>query len=331
MVMITNDLDDEDDVIPGGQQQQQQVVDTPPPANQDGEDDIISDFLKTKGIEDYNKINFEDDNGVITSRAWKDLSKEEKLNILGTPLEVEEPKDNNDNDLSEQELLFINYLRENNLTPEQYIQSLQYSEPTYKVDDLSDDELYLLDLEARVGEMSEEMETQALAVAKQNEELYKKQVEGIRKEYKEREDYESQQNQAQLEEEQQEAFARYQQSVVNAIESFKSVGNLDLTFEDTDKEELAEFMLSQDEDGVNYLYKALQEPETLVKAAWFILNGDEALNGISDYYTQQMKLISENQYKKGYDDAKKGNQPKTVIVDKPETRKVVNSIDDLDD
>jgi hypothetical protein len=39
-------------------------------------------------------------------------------------------------------------------------------------------------------------------------------------------------------------------------------------------------MLSQDETGKNYLYQALQDPETLTKAAWFILNGEDALNSI---------------------------------------------------
>jgi len=47
----------------------------------------------------------------------------------------------------------------------------------------------LLDLESRVGELSDEMASQALVNAKQNEELFNKQVQGIRKEYKEREDY----------------------------------------------------------------------------------------------------------------------------------------------
>jgi len=52
----------------------------------------------------------------------------------------------------------------------------------------------LLDLESRVGELSDDEAAQALSIAKQqSEELYKKQVEGIRKEYKEREDYQSQQ------------------------------------------------------------------------------------------------------------------------------------------
>jgi len=44
-------------------------------------------------------------------------------------------------------------------------------------------------LESRVGELTDEMAAQALSNAKQNEELFNKQVEGIRKEYKEREDY----------------------------------------------------------------------------------------------------------------------------------------------
>jgi hypothetical protein len=57
---------------------------------------------------------------------------------------------------------------------------------------LSDDEVYLLDLESRVGELSDDEAAQALSNAKQNEDFYKKQVEGIRKEYKEREDLQSQ-------------------------------------------------------------------------------------------------------------------------------------------
>jgi hypothetical protein len=43
-------------------------------------------------------------------------------------------------------------------------------------------------------------------------------------------------------------------------------------------------MLSQDETGSIPLYRALQDPQTLVKAAWFILNGDEAFNSVSDYF-----------------------------------------------
>jgi len=47
----------------------------------------MSDFLKTRGIDDPSKIQFEDDNGNIEEKDWNSLSKEEKFNILNTPLE----------------------------------------------------------------------------------------------------------------------------------------------------------------------------------------------------------------------------------------------------
>jgi hypothetical protein len=50
----------------------------------------MSDFLKTRGIDDLNKINFEDEDGNITERSWKDLTNEEKINILNMPLETGE-------------------------------------------------------------------------------------------------------------------------------------------------------------------------------------------------------------------------------------------------
>lgn len=304
---------------------------------QEDDDSFLIDFLKTRGISDPTRIKFEDDNGQITERHWNDLTKEEQINILNTPLDNPAEQQNTPEDessqLSDEEIQLLNNIRASHLTPSQYMEQLRNMpvEPTYKVDDLSDDELYLLDLESRVGELSDDEAAQALNVAKQNESFYQKQVEGIRKEYKEREDYQNQQEQAELEQQQQEAFAQYQNQVVNAIDQFNSIGNLDINLEDADKEELAEFMLSQDESGSNYLYQALQDPQTLVKAAWFILNGDEALNSVEDYFKGQIKLVSENQYKKGFEDGKKGKTPKfsTVIFSQQNPQKI-KSIDYLD-
>jgi hypothetical protein len=42
--------------------------------------------LKTRGIDDVSKIKFEDDNGNIEEKDWNSLTKEEKFNILNTPL-----------------------------------------------------------------------------------------------------------------------------------------------------------------------------------------------------------------------------------------------------
>ena len=317
MAIGIDDLDDDDILEPGQQQEIQEPPVTPPPG-QENEGDFMSDFLKTRGIDDLNKINFEDDEGNITERSWNDLSNEEKINILNMPLETEQG--DNQNDLTEEEINLLSQIRQSNMTPSEYLQSIAGEQvevtPQYKIDELSDDEVYLLDLESRVGELTDEEAAQALSNAKQNEDFFKKQIEGIRKEYKEREDFKTQQEEAEKEQEQQQAFENYQAQVVDAINGFTSIGNFDLNFEDADKEELADFMLSRDQAGKNYLFEALQDPETLTKAAWFILNGEEAFNTISDYFAQQIKLVSENQYKKGLEDGKKGVQTRpTVVID----------------
>lgn len=339
-----NDLDD-DDFGMGFEPSNQEPQNQEPPSNQEPpaqeppsqeNDDFMSDFLRTRGIDDISKIKFEDENGNIEEKNWDSLTKEEKFNILNTPLTVQ---DNNPNELSDEELELLNQIRESNLTPSQFISQLQgeqvVQEPQYKIDDLSDDELFLLDLESRVGELSDDVAAEALTNAKQNEELFKKQVEGIRKEYKEREDYQLQQEQAEIEQQQQEAYNQFQDSVVNSISQFNSIGNLDLNFDDSDREELAQFMLSRDEAGNNYLWQALQDPDTLVRAAWFILNGDEALNNISDYFINQIKLVSENQYKKGFQEGRSGKNPTRpqVVINKQQQnhQKSYNSIEDLDD
>ena len=334
MAIGIDDLDDEDVLVTEQEPNAVNNISSSIQEDTPKEDEYIQDFLKTRGIDDYSRIKFEDDNNQIIERNWNDLSNEEKFNILNTPIEYD--NSSRQNQLSNDEINLINQIRQSNMSPEEYINQFapQSEEPQYKIDELSDDEVYLLDLESRVGELSDEDAIQALNSAKQNEDFYKKQVEGIRKEYKEREDFQSQQEQASLEEEKRQAFQEYQTKVIDAIDNFNSIGNLDLNFEDNDKEELAQFMLSQDENGVNYLYQALQEPETLAKAAWFILNGEEAFNSISDYFINQIKLVSESQYKKGLEDGKNGIQSRpTVIIDKNknQTHRQYKSIEDLDD
>ncbi len=329
MAIGIDELDD-DDIIESSQNDSQ--VENTVVQN---DDDFISDFLKTRGIDDSTKIKFEDENNQIIERDWKDLSKQEKFNIINTPLEV--PEDNS-NDLTDEEIALLNQIRQSNLTPSEYLNQISggevIQEPQYNIDQLSDDEVYILDLESRVGELTDEQAAQALNIAKQqDEELYKKQIEGIRKEYKEREDFKNQQDQAQIEQEQQEAFNIYRNSIIESIDNLNSIGNLDLNFDDNDKNYLAEFMLSQDESGKNYLYEALQDPETLTKAAWFILNGEEAFDSITEYFKNQIKLVSENQYKKGLEDGQKGIQskPQVVINKQQNNHRTYKTINDLDD
>ena len=341
MALGIDDLyDDEDDVIEVHNPVQSQEINHNDDnhnddQNQDGS--LIEDFLKSRGIDDPSKIRFEDENGNIEERDWNTLSKEEQFNILNTPLSSSEQEVDYTEGLTNEEINLLNQIRESNLTPSEYLKQIQGQsiEPQYKVDDLSDDEVYLLDLEDRVGELSDDEAAQALAVAKQNEQLFQKQVEGIRKEYKEREEDQAKLEEAQKEQEEQEIYAQFQTSIVDAIKGFNNIGSFDLNFDDNDRNELAQFMLEKDEAGNNYLWQALQEPETLVKAAWFILNGEEALESISDYFTTQIKQVAQDQYKKGLEDSKKNitTPPKsTVIINKNNnSHRTYNSIEDLDD
>jgi hypothetical protein len=84
------------------------------------------------------------------------------------------------------------------MTPDQYIQSLQKVEqpaPTYEVDNMSDDELFCIDLLDKIGSdnITDEELQQALESAKANESLYNKQVASLRVYYKDLEEKRRQQ------------------------------------------------------------------------------------------------------------------------------------------
>ena len=310
---------------------------TPPVSNSgEGEDDIITTLLREKGIKDSSKIKFEGDNGNTEERDWKDLSREEQLNILRqstVPSNNQEP----DNDLSDEEIEFLNMLRINNLTPQEYLSQLHTEqEPSYTVDELSDDDLFVLDLQARVDGITEEQLVKALENAKQDEALFKKQIEGIRKEYKDLEDQNKQQQELLAQQQQEEQYQRFSNTILNQINGLNSIAGLDVELENDDKEQLAEFILGRDEAGVSNLGKVLNDPESLVLMSWYALNGDKMIDDITTMYQNAIKKARQDAYNKGLEDGKKGIQPGHVVVTPPPAEKPtqqtekISSIEDLD-
>ena len=312
-------------------------VETPPPSNDgEGEDDIITTLLKEKGIKDSSKIKFEGDDGNTEERAWKDLSKEEQLNILRQSTTTPPPEEP-DNDLSDEEIEFLNMLRTNNLTPQEYLAQLnREQEPTYTVDELDDDDLFVLDLQARVEGITEEQLAKALENAKQDEALFKKQMEGIRKEYKDLEDQNKQQQELLAQQQQEEQYQRFSNTINEQIDKLTSIAGLDVELEKDDKEELADFILGRDEAGVSNLGKVLNDPESLVLMAWYALNGDKMIDDITTMYDNAIKKARQEAYNKGIEDGKKGIQPGHVVVTPPPAEKPtqqqgeISSIEDLD-
>ena len=149
------------------------------PSNSNNTDDFTTEVLKIRGIKDPSKIKFEDLTGAVIERSWDDLSKEEQLNIIVGDQNAEE------NEISNDEAALINAIRKSGGSVEDYLNYYAQenapepiTEPQYKINELSDDEVYALDLLEKVGSdnITDEELQQAIDTAKQNEDLYKKTV-----------------------------------------------------------------------------------------------------------------------------------------------------------
>lgn len=334
MKMEINDLDsldydDDFEYEEESQPQQQTIVSNEP------QSDIISDLLKDRGIDDLNKIKFEEDDGTISERSWDSLSNEEKRLILN-----QTPEQDPEVDLDEQEIEMINQMRLHGMNPEQYAtvlrnQGAQYAasqvntEPEYETDDLTDDELFILDLQYRSPEISEDEALQALENAKSNEDLFSKQIAGIRQYYKNLENDMISQKQLEQQEMQKQQFEQYSNNILDSIQNIQSIGNLDLDMSEEDKEEIAQFILGRDQAGINWFGKALEDPDTVVRMAWFALKGEEAFNDIEEYLSQQIKSAAQTAYDRGYKEGqKKGGS--TVIVPPSINKSYSSEINDFD-
>ncbi len=328
---------------------------TPPSGNQDGDNppppedkDIITLLLEERSIKDPSKIKFEDEEGNIQERDWNSLSKGEQLNILRTS--SEDPSDS----LDEDEIGLINQLRLNQMTADEFIayvkqqgaaeyaQSIEQGQ-YYKINELTDEELFIVDLQARVEDITDDEANAALERAKQDLTLFEKQMKGIREEYKRIEDERTQMEALEKQQQDSENFAQFRDSVVDSIQSLDKIGSLDINMDDDDMEEIANFILSTDSAGVNYLAKALDDPQTLVRMAWFALKGEEAIDSIAEYFTEEIKKVSRERYEQGLKDGKAGKKPDTksspVVITPPKNPEQTpptnvqtprKSIDDLD-
>ena len=306
------------------------------------EEDVITTLLKRQGIVDPEKIKFEGEDGTVEERSWSDLSYEEQLNILTGEQEPSSEPDNDD--LDDNEIDLINLVRQANVTPEEYLQQVKQHaiqeylsqnsqpEPTYSVDDYTDDELFIYDMQARMPELTEEELTQALDSAKANETVFNKQVSGLRAEYRKLEENKIQQDALIAQQQQQEEYNRYANTIWEEISNQEDIaGTFEL--EDDDKQMLAQFILGQDQAGISLLGKALNDPQTLIEMSWFALKGKEAIDSINEYYKDQITKAREAGYAKGLEAGKKPQQSSKVVTKPSKSRLVERSyktIDDLD-
>lgn len=289
-------------------------------------DDLIKSILTIKGIKDPSQILFTDESGAEIRRDWNDLTSVEKLNILAQ-------NDDPERDLEDDEIQLINTLRSNNLTPQQYIQAIQQDAaakalkqfqqsqaPTYEIDELSDDELFALDLLEKVGEenITDEELQEALDHAKSNETLFAKQIEGLRATYKNLEDQQRYNaEQAQLEQAEQQ-YQDFSNKVLQEIGSFNSFANQDIELSTEDKNDIANYLLTRRDTGISDFYSDMQDPATATLAAFWLLRGPEVLNEMED----QIKAAYQRGFAMGKAKSTEVITPKTpnkpqVVVQQP--------------
>ena len=286
------------------------------------EDDLTSEMLRLRGISNPDKIKFEDENGAVIERSWNTLTREEQLNILSGD-EPEETK------LSDDEIDLLNQIRSSGMNVGEYLSSLQQnipvSTPKYKIDELSDDDLYVLDILEKVGEdnITDEELTEALAAAKTNEKLFQKTVEGLRNQYtqleKDKEIREANERAAQ----QKAAYDSFASSIMNEIRGLNSFAGQDLELSNEDVEELSTFMLDIDNNGMSAFGKAMQDPALFTRAAFWLLNEDKIIEEL----TKQMQ----DTYTRGYENAKKDMQGKSKLVISQPTKQNNNFDNFVDD
>lgn len=311
----------------------------PPTIVNEEDEDIIVDLLKAKGIQDISAIKWENEDGIVEERDFNSLSRQEQLEILNS---FDEQAD--ETDLSDSEIDVINAWREYDLSPEQYIDYLkqqaveeylrqqELNVEEHPIDTLSDDELYILDLQDSYPNLTDEELIAALSHEKTNTVLFEKKMEALRTSYKEREAERLQEEELLQREEEARQLQEFTSTIQDAVGGLDKIGEFIL--EDDDKEQVAEFILGVDKTGQRYFARALNDPDTLARMAWFALVGDEALDSLSGHYKQEIEKRTQAAYNKGLEDAKKGittqQKPnKTVVVKQPaQTQKGAIGIND---
>ena len=262
---------------------------------------VLDKFLQSKGFID-SKITIIDENNEESTVNFNELSEEEQLDILGSF-----NQDISALDLKTDEQQWINELRSNNLTMDQFLDLYKQSiieeaglkpEVSYDIDAYDDKELYLLDLKNKFDLSDEELQSE-LEKELQNEEIFSKKVNKLRSEYKQLEDEYKAGQQAEFEAQQQQQYNEFVDQMVNIASNVSEFHGLEL--DDTDKNDTLSYLLDLDDTGMSQFYKDLNNPQKLYEVAWYLKYGSTAFQIIEDAYEAEIAKLKT-----------KGDKPRVV-------------------
>ena len=249
--------------------------------------DLIAKLLEAKGI-NPEKIQMYDEDDNLTEVNFKDLTDDEKFELLNWHEEQELPSD--------EELETLNYLKKNNMTLQDFAnwqkqvgvqEYLAGQQPHSEIDDYSDDEIIAYDFIQRFGDgMTDEEIDAEIERLKSDETAYKKRVELLRNAYKSEAEA-----QAKLYEEQEKSRMEADQTAfVNAYtEAVKDLDDIQgISLDESDKQELLQFVLDKDDANRTEFSKAMDNPANVLKMAWFLKHGEETFDATVDYFKKEI-------------------------------------------
>lgn len=262
----------------------------PEDASNDGkfeESDAINRVLESKGL-DPHAILYEDENGQEVSMNFYDLEPEEQYNLLNySPSNY---------DLEDEEIETINFLRENNISLEDYTnyikqQTLEEAlsqKQSYNVDGYNDDELYIEALRSQYPDLTDEELQLELDKEKNNESLFTKKISQIRSFYKEQEDIAAEQTR--VENEAKEAAKLEETQNKLAMSAINTKEFMGFELDDEDRKEVFRSIFEKDINGKSLFFKMLEDPDKLFKVAFLALKEDE----INKTIEREFKKINNN-------------------------------------
>lgn len=247
-------------------------------------DDYLSKMLRERGV-DRERVRIENENGEIEEWRFDDLDDDTKFGIL-----------NYDNNISDEEIMTINYLRQNRMNLQDFVEYQrnqairefleQNQNISYTVDEVSDDDLYRFELKDQMPDLTDEEVEDQLSRAKENESFFQKKINALRKEYKELEDNQLKAAEEQAVAEKEEQFNQLAGSLVAVARNTEEMNGMLL--EDEDREGVLSFLLDRDANGQSEFYKLFSDPEALFKMAWYMKYGDQAHVSLTQYYNQKI-------------------------------------------
>lgn len=284
---------------------------------QDPEGDVLTEFLRRKGISDQG-VDIVNEKGEHEYVPFKDLSKREQLDILSSP----------DVELSDYEIDVVNFLRENNTTIQDIIDSevdkalrqiTTQSQQGVSVDSATDEQLFIADLKARYPNLTDEEIQGELEKEMDNEELFHKKMIGVRESFKQEEAY---QNQMILQQREQDR-ANELNNTIGAINYVaNNIDEMHDAFEITpqDKDDVMRYLFDEDVNGKSEFYKSLSDPESLFKLAWYATKGDEAIQDLTAEYLKERETVRNLQRELARYQGTSVDRP-SVIRRNPDTKK----------